>query len=151
MKVIRSALLPYSAENMYEIVADIEAYPGFLNWCTAAEIVSRQPDEVVARLKIEYSKLNIQFTTRNRVTPAESIALSLVDGPFTDLSGEWRFESLAPEACKVIIEMNFIFDRSLSRSVMAQVFKKTIGMQLDAFQKRAQQLHGKPGIGYDTA
>jgi len=144
MKVLRSALLPYSAEKMYEIVADIEAYPGFLNWCTAAEILSRERDEVVARLQINYSRLHIQFTTRNLNRPNHSISLRLVDGPFTDLTGEWRFQPLAADACKVIIEMNFHFERSLARQVMSRMFKKTISMQLEAFQKRAQQLHGKP-------
>lgn len=150
MNVLRSALLPYSAEKMYDIVADIEAYPDFLNWCSAADIVSQQPDWVIARLKIEYSKLNILFTTRNQNTPGKSILLSLVEGPFVDLSGEWRFEALTPEACKVCIEMDFNFEKSLTRKVLSGVFKKTIGMQLDAFQKRAELIHGKPEFFSDN-
>jgi len=150
MNVLRSALLPYSAGKMYDIVADIEVYPDFLYWCSAADIVSQQPDEIVARLKIEYSKLNILFTTRNQNTPGKSIRLSLVEGPFADLSGEWRFEALTPEACKVSIEMDFVFENSLSRRVLSGVFKKTIGMQLDAFQKRAVQLYGKPVLIDDS-
>lgn len=142
MKVERSALLPYSAMQMYEIVADIEAYPDFLNWCTAVELIEATDDQVVAKLKIAYRKLNMAFTTRNLNRAGESIALSLVDGPFTQLSGLWRFSALNNHACKVSIVMEFHFRRSTVSAVFSRAFEKTICQQLDAFQSRAAQLHG---------
>ena len=65
MKISRSALLPYSAEQMYQIVADIRSYPEFLNWCKETEIIEEMGQEVVAKMVIAYTKLNLAFTTRN--------------------------------------------------------------------------------------
>lgn len=142
MKVVRSSLLPYSARDMYQIVADIEAYPSFLNWCQAADIISHSSEEVIASMRLSYAKLNIQFTTRNLNNPGESIRLQLVEGPFSSLEGLWTFQALSPQACKVAIEMDFHFDNSIARRTMNGVFKKVITMQLNAFQQRAQTLHG---------
>lgn len=142
MKLTRSALLPHSAMQMYEIVADIPSYPSFLNWCDRADVLSDQDQEVIAKLKVAYSKLNIQFTTRNINTPGESIALSLVDGPFSQLEGLWQFQALSDEASKVSIHMDFKFDNSLAPAIFSRVFEKIVSMQLEAFQKRAQYLHG---------
>ena len=142
MKVSRSALLPFSATQMYDIVADIAAYPTFLNWCVGAEIVSDEADQVVARLKVKYAKLNMRFTTRNHNLPGQSIRVQLVDGPFSRLNGEWKFVRLNDEACKVSLDMDFSFERSLARHMMSGVFKKIVTAQLDAFQARARELHG---------
>ncbi|MEM7360657.1 MAG: type II toxin-antitoxin system RatA family toxin [Pseudomonadota bacterium] len=142
MKVSRSALLPHSAMQMYEIVADVEQYPKFLNWCEQAEVLARDEDEIVARLKISYGKLKVGFTTRNQNVQGESIQLNLVEGPFSNFQGNWYFQPLGESACKVSIEMKFDFDRSLTPTIFAKVFEKIMNMQLDAFQKRARQLHG---------
>ena len=142
MNVSRSALLPYSVSQMYKIVSDIRAYPEFLNWCEGIEIIEETEDEVIAKLKISYSKLNIQFTTRNQNILNSRIILNLVDGPFSSLEGVWDFKELNAEACKVSINMQFKFDRSLVPSIFSKVFEKIISMQLDSFQKRAKQLYG---------
>lgn len=142
MKVSRSALLPYSAMQMFEIVADVEQYPAFLNWCEQAQILGQSDNEIVARLKISYGKLKVAFTTRNQNIVGESIRLNLEEGPFSNFQGTWQFQALGESACKVSIEMNFDFDRSLTPNIFAKVFEKIMNMQLDAFQKRARQLHG---------
>lgn len=142
MKVSRSALLPYSAIQMYGVVADVGAYPEFLNWCEGAEIVSAKDNELIAKLKISYKKLRFQFTTSNLNTPGESIELKLVDGPFSNLHGIWVFKSLGQGASKVSIEMDFNLDTKLVPGVIGKVFEKIVSSQLDAFQLRAQQLYG---------
>ncbi|MCL4166937.1 UNVERIFIED_CONTAM: hypothetical protein GTU68_020115, partial [Idotea baltica] len=108
---------------MYDVVADIRSYPAFLNWCNSTEIISESPEEVVAKLVITYSKLNIDFTTRNHNIHNQSIKLNLVEGPFTSLSGEWKFLALSDAACKVSLEMQFDFERSLTKRMMAKIFK----------------------------
>ncbi|MCL4158080.1 UNVERIFIED_CONTAM: hypothetical protein GTU68_028183 [Idotea baltica] len=144
MNISRSALLPYSARQMYDVVADIRSYPGFLNWCHASEVISESDQEVLAKLMISYTKLNFEFTTQNLNTPYESIKLSLVDGPFTALSGQWSFVALSDEACKVSIDMSFDFERSLAKHMMAKVFSNIITTQLEAFQDRAKVIYGEP-------
>jgi len=143
MKVSRSSLLPYSAAKMYDVVADVRSYPGFLNWCDNMEIISETADEVIAKLVISYGKLDFSFTTRNQMIKNESVQMSLVDGPFTKLSGMWTILMLDDNASKVSLEMDFTFDNPITHKLFGRVFQKIISAQLDAFQKRAEQLYGK--------
>jgi len=142
MKVSRSALLPYSAPKMYDVVADVRSYPGFLPWCSGMEIVSESTEEVVAKLLISYRKLDFSLTTKNIMTKDESIQISLVEGPFSNLNGEWQIQSLDDNGCKVSLEMNFMFDSAVAHKLFGPVFQNVISAQLDAFQKRARQLYG---------
>lgn len=143
MKVSRSALLPYSTRKMYDVVADIRSYPGFLSWCDNMEIIQESTEEVIAKLMISYGKMNFSFTTKNTNTPYTSIQLDLVDGPFSDLTGLWRFQALSDDACKVSLDMNFQFDSAVTHKLFARVFEKVILTQLDAFQKRAVVVYGR--------
>lgn len=142
MKVSRSAILPYSTEKMYDVVADIRSYPGFLNWCDNMDIISETSEEVIAKLMISYGKLKFSFTTKNKVKKNESIEMSLVDGPFSSLSGVWTIKKLNEDACKVSLEMDFVFDNPITHKLFGRVFQKVISAQLDAFQNRAKQLYG---------
>lgn len=141
MKISRSALLPYSAMKMYQVVADIASYPAFLNWCDSAEIISADRNEVVAQLGVSYTRLNMQFTTRNQNIPGVSIDMVLEDGPFSELKGRWLFQTLSEDACKVSLDMNFDFDRSLTKQIVAKVFAGLVSSQIDAFQQRAEALY----------
>lgn len=142
MKVSRSAILVYSAQQMYDIVADIERYPEFLKWCDEVTMLDSRGDMLTARMHIAYGKLNIRFTTRNQNLPGEKIALTLVDGPFSNLDGIWEFKQLGTSSCKVSVNMSFRFDTSFAPGILGKVFEKVIVMQLEAFQQRAQQLYG---------
>ena len=143
MKVTRSALLPYSADQMYQIVADVETYPQFLSWCEQVELLSADGNVVEAKLKVSYSKLNIEFSTRNINIPGKSIQLALLDGPFTQLDGKWTFLALNEGACKVSLEMDFAFRSSITKKALSGVFKKMVSTQLDAFEKRAKTVYAK--------
>ena len=147
MKISRSALLPYSAKNMYDVVADIPSYPDFIAWCNGVNIVSETSQEVVAELIIAYGVLDFSFTTRNIMSKHQFIQLSLVDGPFSSLKGEWGFTTLDENACKVTLEMDFIFDNSVTHKVFSGVFQKVVNTQFEAFQKRAKTLYGNPKHG----
>jgi len=146
MNISRSAILPYTTRQMYDVVADIRSYPRFLNWCEASQIISEIDQEVVAKLKISYAKLNFEFTTRNINSPHQSIQLNLVDGPFSSLSGEWTFVELSKDACKVSIQMTFDFENSLTKKMMAKVFSNIIATQLEAFQSRAKVIYGARNV-----
>ena len=147
MKVSRSALLPYSAKNMYDVVADIRSYPGFLNWCENTEIISetdlKNTQEVIAKLMISYNKMDFNFTTKNLNTAYQSIQLSLLDGPFSMLHGVWQFHALDAQACKVSLDMEFTFNSAITHKLFSRVFEKIIVAQLDAFTKRAEVVYGK--------
>lgn len=143
MEISRSALLPYASEQMYQIVADIESYPKFLNWCKATQIIAESEQEVTAKLEISYSLLNIDFATRNKNKYGKSIDISLVDGPFNFLSGQWLFRSLGEDGSKVSINMQFDFENTLTKKMMAKVFASVINAQFDAFMLRAKQVYGQ--------
>ena len=138
---------------MYAIVADIERYPQFLNWCQSVEVLDQaEKATVIARMHVAYAKLSFAFTTKNAMLQDKNISLSLVDGPFSNFSGEWQFQSLMspstnreqPEkeqGCKVSLAMDFRFERSFTSAVMAKMFEKIANSQLDAFQQRAFHLY----------
>ncbi len=92
--VKKSVLLWYSAHEIYELVVDVESYPKFLPWCERAEILERNADGLTARLHLAYSGLRHAFTTRNVHVPDRSVQVALVDGPFSQLDGLWRFVPL---------------------------------------------------------
>ncbi|NCZ64745.1 MAG: type II toxin-antitoxin system RatA family toxin, partial [Cellvibrionales bacterium] len=92
----RSALLPHSAERLYDLVADIEAYPQFLDGCVGSEILARSASTVTARLSLSRAGLTQSFVTQNVMTPHEQIELTLVDGPFDKFAGCWSFKALSP-------------------------------------------------------
>ena len=122
MKHVRkTVLLSYSAHEMYELVTAVDAYPAFLPWCESAELIEIHDDGVTARLGLAYAGVRYAFTTRNRQRPDESVAMQLVDGPFSQLDGRWTFRALGragQQACKVEFELHYAFaSRALAHVV----------------------------------
>jgi ribosome-associated toxin RatA of RatAB toxin-antitoxin module len=140
--VKRSALVPFSAEKMYGLVADIPRYPEFLKWCSSAEVVDDNEGEVIASLKISFKGLNKSFTTRNCMSPGQRIDMSLVDGPFSHLKGQWIFTALDDNASKIELDMSFDFDNVVVATLVGPVFSYIANHQVDAFNQRAQELYG---------
>lgn len=141
--VKRSALVPFNAGQMYQLVADIPRYPEFLNWCRHTEIVEDNGSEVVALLTIAFRGLHKSFSTSNLMEPDRSIKLSLVDGPFSDLQGTWLFTALEPGASKIELDMAFGFNSSVVDKLVGPVFSHIANHQVDAFCARAQELYGQ--------
>ena len=141
--VKRSALVPYSAGKMYELVADIERYPEFLKWCSSAVITENRNSEVVASITVNFRGLRKSFSTSNRMQPGESIEMSLVEGPFSHLKGIWLFVPLEDNASKIELDMSFGFDSAIVDKLVGPVFSYIANHQVDAFHQRANQLYGK--------
>ena len=139
----KSALLPYSAEEMYSLVADIEAYPQFLPWCGGAHILTRVGDSVTAAIDIAYRGVHKTFTTRNDGHPVELMEMRLVEGPFKHLLGYWRFTPLDEHACKVSFELDFEFSSRMLGLVIGPVFQHIANGMVDSFRLRAVQLYGR--------
>ena len=140
--VKRSALVQFSAEKMYGLVADIPRYPEFLKWCSSVEVIEDKEGEVIASLKISFKGLKKSFTTRNCMTPDHRIDMSLVSGPFSHLKGRWIFTALDDNASKIELDMNFDFDNAAVAALVGPVFSYIANHQVDAFYKRAQELYG---------
>ena len=108
-QIERSALVFYSAQQMFDLVNAVPDYPQFLPGCTSARIVSQSETEMVASLTVSKAGIGHTFTTRNTLYANQRIAMQLVDGPFKYLRGGWQFIPLSDEACKVVLALEFEF------------------------------------------
>ncbi len=149
MKLVKkSVLVAYTSHEMYALVTDVRAYPEFLPWCDRAEVLEERPDGVTARLHLSYFALRQSFTTRNLQMADRSVALTLVDGPFSRLDGAWRFDPVPPEAganagaCRVGFELAYDFANGLLDLLISPVFDRIADTFVDSFVKRAAQIHG---------
>lgn len=142
-KVNRSALVPYSAEEMFALVADVEAYPSFLPWCSDVEVHGWHDNTVEATLELHRGNISKRFRTRNTMTPPEQMDLDLVGGPFRHLSGGWRFEQLGEQGSKVSLVLDFEFDSRMLDLMIGAYFEDICNRLVDAFTSRARQVYGR--------
>ena len=138
--VDRSALVPYRAEQMFALVDDVSAYPEFLPWCQGAAVMSRDEVQVVARLKVGFEALNTEFTTRNTLQPSQGISMTLQDGPFSTLDGQWAFRQLGDSGCEVSLKMQFEFANAAQDLLLGASFEKICEQLIGAFINRAQAI-----------
>lgn len=141
--VKKSALILYSAAEMYALVSDIEAYPEFLPWCRSTQVLSRSEDEVRAIIEMVKGRVHKSFSTINRMQHHKMIDIRLLEGPFRRLEGYWRFDPLRADASKVSLDMEFEFASPLLRIAVEPVFKQIANSLVDAFCKRAVDLYGR--------
>ena len=137
----RSALVNFSAQQMYALVGDIEQYPQFMQGCIAAEVLSRTETEVIGRLTLGKAGIKYSFTTCNRLLPNEAMQMSLVEGPFNNFGATWRFLALTPDACKVSLHMNFDWSGGLLGSAMEKLFQYSANTLVDELVNRAHELY----------
>jgi len=144
-KISRSALVPYSAEEIYALVEDVDSYPLFLPWCRDVEVHSREGNVVEVTLELHRGKVSKRFRTRNTMYPTDSMDLALVGGPFRHLSGGWRFLSLGDAGSKVSLDLEFEFDSRILDLMIGAFFEDTCNSLVDAFTKRAADVYGSKG------
>ena len=141
-RIQRSALVSYSAEAMFDLVTDIERYPEYMDGCVGAEVLSREPSEVVARLDLKKAGIRQSFVTRNRQHYPESIELSLEEGPFKEFSGVWRFLPLGDLGSKVSLEINFVLSHRLLSKPAQTLFTSVANNLVTSLTERAVALYG---------
>lgn len=139
--VHKSVLVPYSAQQMFDLVQGIEDYPKFLPWCGGTRIL-QTADETLARIDIDYRGVRAHFTTANRNQPPDRIVVELRDGPFRRLDGIWQFRALSDSACKVEFELNYEFATTVLEKLIGPVFDRIADSFIDAFVKRAVAVLG---------
>ena len=141
LSVRKSVLVPYGAEPMFDLVDRVEFYPEFLPWCGGASILATRDGGKTARLDIDFHGVRTHFTTDNANTPPALIVVTLTDGPFRHLHGEWRFRALAEEACKVEFELAYEFTTHILEKVVGPVFSHIANTFVDAFVRRAETVY----------
>ncbi len=140
--VSRSALVPFSASQMYALVEDIAAYPSFLPWCTAATVHSSDNDQIEASLELRRRGVSKSFTTRNTMHPETAIGIALLGGPFSHLSGGWQFEQLGEDGSKVSLKLEFEFENRVTDMLFGRYFEDTCNSLVDSFTQRASDVYG---------
>lgn len=138
----RSAIVPYSAHRMFELVADIPSYPEFLPWCGGARIVSVQGDEVIAAIDIAYSGVHKTFSTRNLLQRDKMMEIRLLEGPFSYLQGFWQFKALDENSSKISLDLEFEVANRIVSLALTPVFSGIANQLVDRFHRRAIELHG---------
>ncbi len=140
--VERSVYVHYSAEQMFDLVEDVESYPQFLPWCEGSQVVAAHAGGVDASIDIAYRGIRARFTTRNQHRYPQQIRLELIEGPFRSLTGHWNFVALRAGACKVQLSLDYEFIGGLLGHAIAPVFDAIANSMVDSFAQRAEQLYG---------
>jgi coenzyme Q-binding protein COQ10 len=134
--------LPYSAEQMYDLVADVGRYNEFLPWVVAVRIKSDSPEEMVADLLVGFKALRERFTSRVLKRRPERIEVIYLDGPMRDLDNVWQFNPLPEGGCEVDFHVEFSFRNAVFERLAGQYFDRAFRKMVAAFEERAEVLYG---------
>src|SRR5688572_8540277 len=126
---------------MFALVDAVEAYPQFLPWCSGTTVTFRDGTRTRATIHVNYHGVRQSFTTDNTKNPPQKMTVRLVEGPFRMLDGEWRFNALAEDACKIEFRLHYEFSSRILEKLVGPVFSYIANTMVDAFVKRADKLH----------
>ena len=140
-------LLPYRAEQMFDLVADVASYPEFLPWTAAARVRSTRPveggQEMLADLVISFKVFRERFGSRVTLLPAQNrILTEYIDGPFKHLKSVWSFADRPEGGCEVAFEVDFEFKNAILAGIIGLVFNEAMTRVVCAFETRAEKLYG---------
>ena len=138
----RSALLPYPAQALFDLVNDVRAYPQFLPWCAVGEVLEQSDEHMLAALTVAKGSVSQRFLTKNTLNPGRGIEMSVREGPFTDLHGIGEFKALGEKACKISLDLTFEYAGPLVKATLGPLFTQAANTLVDAFCQRAKQLYG---------
>ncbi len=139
--VSRSALVPYSAAQMYALVNDIESYPKFVPWCSKSTSKEISSNEKEAALYFSRGAIKTSFTTRNTLSPEERIELQLVDGPFSRLQGVWQFVDIDNEGSRVQLDLDFELSSRILKIALESFFSQICDRLVTSFVQRANDVY----------
>lgn len=146
-RIERSALVMFSAEQMFDLVNDVGSYPQFLPGCRGAEVLFQDENTLEARLDLARAGITQSFVTRNTLQRPERMTLTLVDGPFSRFNGVWSFTPLAEHACKVGFTLEFEASNRLLGAAVAKLFGGIANQMVDAMCERAGKIYGENSFG----
>jgi coenzyme Q-binding protein COQ10 len=136
-------VLPYSPEQMFDLVADVGKYPAFLPWCAGARVKSHTETQLVADLTIGFGPFRESFTSRVELDRPHQIQVKYENGPFRYLNNQWTFEP-NPKGCNVKFYVDFEFRSRMLQAAIGVVFNNAVKLMVNAFLKRAREVYGAP-------
>ena len=140
-------LLPYTPEQLFDLVADVERYPEFLPWCLGARVRERTADTITADLLIGFKVVRERFTSRVVLGRPRRIDVSYTEGPFRYLNNHWEFIAKADGACLIDFYVDFEFRSRMLQKIIGVLFNEAVKRMVGAFEARARQLYGAPVAG----
>ena len=140
-QVNKSALVKFSAQQMFDLVNDIEAYPEFLPWCSGSRIIKREDNVVEAEIMISKGGFKKSFSTRNKLDWGGKITVSLLEGPFSYLEGVWNFMPLRENASKITLDLEFEMPGVLASLAFGAVFNQICNTMVSSFTQRAKDVY----------
>ena len=142
--------LPYSAEQMYDLVADVARYAEFLPWVVATRVRSDSDSEMVADMLVGFKALREKFTSRVLKDRPRRIEVIYVDGPMRDLDNVWEFRP-TDGGCEVEFMVDFTFRNAMFEKLAGQYFDRAFRKMVTAFEERAEQLYGSSSSSATSA
>ena len=134
--------LPYSTDQLYDLVADVPRYPEFLPWCVGARVTRRDGLTFFADLVVGFKLVREKFTSRVTLDPGKRVDVAYLDGPFRYLNNHWTFNALPGGGTEIGFLIDFEFRSKLLQTVMGTVFNEAVRRMVGAFEKRAHELYG---------
>ena len=134
--------LPYTPEQLFDLVADVERYDEFLPWVVAVRVRSSSEAETVADLVVGFNAFKERFTSRVRKQKPEAITVDYIEGPLKYLHNEWRFERSADGGTDVRFSVDFAFKSRLFETLAGAMFDRALRRMIGAFEQRAAALYG---------
>ncbi|NCP11597.1 MAG: type II toxin-antitoxin system RatA family toxin [Sphingomonadales bacterium] len=134
--------LPYSADQMYDLVADVASYDQFLPWVVAVRVRSQGETEMVADLIVGFKALREQFTSRVVKHRPDRVSVDYLDGPLKYLHNEWHFRDLPAGGCEIEFCVDFAFRSGLFNQIAGSMFDRALRKMIGAFEARADELYG---------
>lgn len=141
--VKKMAVVPYSDQQMFDLVNDVESYPDFLPFCSKAEVVSQDEKHLCACLTFAKGGFEKSFTSRNTLTPYSQMEVSLVDGPFKRMEGYWKFDTMAQGYCQIEFKLEYEFNSHLLMVMFGPLFNQVANTLVDTFCKQADVRYAK--------
>ncbi len=135
-------VLPYSPEQLFELVADVDRYPEFLPWCRAARITRREGDVLYADLVIGFKMFRERFTSRVTLNHPGAIDVQYIKGPMRYLNNHWRFIPQPGGGCLLDFYLDFEFRSAIVQRLIGVLFNEAARRMVSAFEARAKQLYG---------
>ena len=138
--------LPYSPEQMFDLVADVGRYREFLPWVVATRVRSNSETEMLADMVVGFKSIRESFTSRVSKDRPHEIRVHYVDGPLSDLDNIWLFRPYGNESCEIEFFVDFTFRNRVFEKVAGQYFDRAFRKMVDAFERRAAELYSTEGV-----
>ena len=137
----KTAVVPFTAEQMYELVNDVESYPAFLPWCCEGVVHRHDTHRMQASVSLAVGAVKQTFTTENTLQPGRRIDVQLVSGPFKKLHGYWLFEPAGENMCRISFQMNFEYKNMIIKLALNKIFQRIGDSLVNSFIERAKAIY----------